>query len=128
MVLVDVHCKTCCNDFQLDIGDKTVGQIKEILSKRTEFHCNAGNHFENESPMNHWVLGEVHDGSAPDEKEWFKRATEQHGRLYDTDELTKNFEVTGFACGACMAKNRITGEHVCLEFIHSPKGNRFYYE
>jgi hypothetical protein len=127
MALLDIHCKKCGNDFQMDIGDKTIEEVRAILEKRDGYHCNAGNHMEFGSPLFYWVLGELHEGSAPTEDEWKKLATERHGHLISNDELRDKFEVTGFFFGSCMAKVKVTGQEVCLEFIHSPKGERYYY-
>jgi len=127
MALMDVHCKTCGNDFHLDIGDMTFEETHELLEKRESFHCDAGNHMELSSPVFHWVLGKIHEGSAPTEEEWYKTMTDRHGHLISTDELREKFEVTGFAFGACMAKVKVTGQEICLDFIHSPKGERYYH-
>jgi hypothetical protein len=127
MVLVSVHCKTCNNNFKLDIGSMTVEETQKLLEKRDGFHCDAGNHMELGSPMNHWVFGSVHEGSAPTEEEWYKKMTAEYGKLMSTDELRDKFEVTGFAFGACMAKVKATGQEICLHFIHSPKGERYYH-
>lgn len=127
MVLVDIHCNTCENDFKLDIGDHTVEEVTAMLKKRDSFHCNAGNHMEFGSPMNHWVFGSVCEGIAPTEEEWYDKMTAQYGKLISTDELREKFEVIGFAFGSCMAKVKATGQEICLGFIHSPKGVRYYH-
>jgi hypothetical protein len=127
MSLIDVNCKTCGSDFKLDVGDMTVEQVTDMLRKRDGFHCDTGNHMELGSPMNHWTLGKMCEGNAPTEEEWYEKMTAQHGKLISTSELREKFEVTGFAFGACMAKVKATGQEICLEFIHSPKGVRYYY-
>lgn len=127
MSLIDTHCNTCGSDFKIDMGDMTVKELREVLSKRESFEC-PGHHFEIGSPLiSHWVLGEVHEGHAPTEEDWVAERTAHYGQLYTTDELDKKFEVTGFAFGACMAKYKQTGQEVCLEFSHSPKGVRYYH-
>ena len=127
MALIDVNCKTFGSDFKMDIGDMTKEEAIAILKKKDSFHCNAGNHMELGSPMYHWTLGEIHAGHAPTEEEWIAERTAHYGQLYTTDELSEKFEVTGFAMGACMAKYKQTGQEVCLEFSHSPKGVRYYH-
>jgi hypothetical protein len=127
MSLMDVNCKICGNDFKMDIGDHTMEEVTAMLKKRDSFHCNAGNHMEIGSPINHWTFGKIHDGSAPTEEEWYDKMTAQYGKLIGTDELREKFEVTGFAFGSCMAKVKATGKEICLDFIHSPKGVRYYY-
>lgn len=128
MALIKTHCNKCGSDFNIDAGDKTNEEIQKILESRTEFECYAGKHFEMDSPAHHWVLGERIEGSAPSEAEWYKTMSERYGKLYSNDELTENFEIKNFAFGACMATNLKTNKDVCLEFISSPKGNRFYHE
>lgn len=127
MALIDIHCNTCGEDFKADIGDATKEELIAILKKKDSFHCNAGNHMELGSPLRHWVLGDIHEGSAPTEDEWFKTMTERYGQLYNSDQLTEKFEVTGFSFGACMAKYKQTGQVVCMSFIHSPNGTRYYH-
>jgi len=127
MSLMDVNCKICGNDFKMDIGEHTMEEVIAMLKKRDSFHCNAGNHMEIGSPINHWTFGKIHDGSAPTEEEWYDKMTAQYGKLIGTDELREKFEVTGFAFGSCMAKVKATGQEICLDFIHSPKGVRYYY-
>ena len=127
MSLMDVNCKICGNDFKMDIGEHTMEEVIAMLKKRDSFHCNAGNHMEIGSPINHWTFGKIHDGSAPTEEEWYDKMTAQYGKLIGTDELREKFEVTGFAFGSCMARVKATGQEICLDFIHSPKGVRYYY-
>jgi len=128
MALLDIHCKKCGSDFQMDIGDKTVEEVRASLEKQDDFyHCNAGHHMEYGSPLYYWVLGEVHEGSAPTEDEWKKLATERYGHLISNDELRERFEVIGFGFGACKAKVKATGEETFLDYTHSPKGERYYY-
>lgn len=127
MAIMEVHCKTCGEDFGMDIGDMKYEEVVELLSKKDSFHCNAGHHMELGSPMRHWVLGKIREGSSPTEEDWMKTALERHDQLYTSDELSEKFEVTGFAYGACMAKHKATGKEVCLSFTHSPKGTRYYY-
>jgi hypothetical protein len=127
MALIDIHCNTCGEDFKADIGDMTKEELIATLKKKDSFHCNAGNHMELSSPMYHWILGEIHEGSVLTEDEWFKTMTERYGQLYNSDQLQEKFEVTGFSFGACMAKYKQTGQVVCMNFIHSPKGTWYYH-
>ena len=47
-----------------------------------------------------------------------------HGQVWDTSELQKDFEVTGFGYGLCVVKRKSDGQVGSLDFDHSP---RFYY-
>jgi hypothetical protein len=129
MAFIETHCITCGCDFNLDIGDKTPEQVQKLLEAKESFHCDAGHHFEMDSPVNHWVLGNrIETRTAPTEEQWYNQMTEKHGRLMTSDQMQAEFEVEGFAFGACMAKNRKTKQDACLEYITSPKGERYYYE
>ncbi len=126
MALIDTTCKVCGSSFQLDAGEKSLDEVVKVLRARESFEC-PGHHFEIGSPMDFWVLGKIHAGSAPTEEEWIAERTAHHGQLYTTDELDKKFEVTGFAMGMCMAKYKQTGQEVCLGYSQSPKGVRYYH-
>lgn len=53
-----------------------------------------------------------------------KRLEEQYGRVWDTTELTPDFEVLGFMAPFVVVRNRETGEKGTLLFQHHP---RFYF-
>lgn len=53
-----------------------------------------------------------------------QRLEEQYGRVWDTSELTPDFEVLGFMAPFVVVRNRETGEKGTLLFQHSP---RFYF-
>lgn len=46
------------------------------------------------------------------------------GKVWDTQQLTEEFEVIGFLAPFVVVKNRKTGKKGSLEFQHSP---RYYY-
>jgi hypothetical protein len=48
----------------------------------------------------------------------------KHGQVWDTQELAKDFEVTGFMAPFVVVKRRSDGSVGSLMFQHSP---RFYY-
>ena len=48
----------------------------------------------------------------------------QHGKVWSTEELTKEFIVSGFAAPFVVVTRRSDGQMGLLEFQHSP---RFYY-
>lgn len=48
----------------------------------------------------------------------------RYGQVWDTDQLTEEFEVTGFLAPYVAVKRRSDGKKGSLEFQHSP---RFYY-
>lgn len=48
----------------------------------------------------------------------------QHGQVWDTTELCRDFEVTGFAAPLVVVKRKIDGVMGSLEFQHEP---RFYF-
>ena len=50
--------------------------------------------------------------------------TAEHGQVWDTTELSKDFEVTGFMAPFVVVKRKSDGAKGSLMFQHSP---RFYY-
>jgi hypothetical protein len=48
----------------------------------------------------------------------------EHGQAWDTDELTRDFEVLGFMAPFVVARRRADGSKGSLMFQHMP---RFYY-
>jgi len=49
---------------------------------------------------------------------------EEHGKVWDTDELRAEFEVQGFMAPFVVARRRSDGKVGSLEFQHSP---RYYF-
>lgn len=126
MALVDVECKICGETFSFDMGEKSLEEVKDVLGKRDCFQC-PGHHFENASPLAFLIFGKIHDGKAPSDEEWYKQMCELHGKLYSSDELPVEFEVSGFSCGMCVARDKKSGNTVYLDFKPSPSGKRYYY-
>jgi hypothetical protein len=48
----------------------------------------------------------------------------RYGRVWDTDQLQADFEVTGFLAPFVVARRKADGKVGCLTFQHSP---RFYW-
>jgi hypothetical protein len=48
----------------------------------------------------------------------------EYGQVWDTDELSRDFEVKGFMAPYVVVKRKSDGQIGSLEFQHSP---RFYY-
>ena len=48
----------------------------------------------------------------------------KHGQVWDTDELGRDFDVTGFAAPFVVVNRKSDGKRGALVFQHSP---RFYY-
>jgi len=127
MALVDVTCNRCGIKYQMDIGEKSLDDVKSILAKRDYFQC-PGHHFEGVSPLNFITFGEIHEGVAPTDKDWYEKMQELHGELYVSDELPARFDVLGFSSGLCVVKEHATGETVTLSYRMSPSGIRHYYK
>ena len=49
----------------------------------------------------------------------------KYGQVWTTDEVTKDFEVTGFLSPVCFATRRADGVKGVLYFTHHP---RFYFD
>ena len=54
-----------------------------------------------------------------------KELEEDHGEVYDTNEVGKHFKIEGFLAPFCTGTDKETGERVVLAFRHSP---RFYWK
>jgi len=66
-------------------------------------------------------------GSAEYEREVveFREGLEhQYGTVWSTEEVTREFEITGFLAPRCSAIHKETGIKGTLQFTHSP---RFYF-
>ena len=50
---------------------------------------------------------------------------EQHGQVWTTGELQKDFEVLSFAAPFCVVRRRSDGVRGAVEFQHAP---RFFYK
>ncbi len=48
----------------------------------------------------------------------------QHGQIWDTDELRRDFDVTGFLAPYCIVRRKADGQRGSLLFQASP---RFYF-
>jgi hypothetical protein len=125
--VVSATCKKCGQTFKLDIGTKSKQEIVEILSKRDSFEC-PGHHFELSSPLNYWVIDwdSVKSQNVPTDAEW-KADMRKKYKLISSDELQRDYTVTGFSSGVCVAIRKKDGEKVYLEFTNSPSGKRYYY-
>lgn len=45
----------------------------------------------------------------------------EHGQVWDTDELRRDFEVIGFAAPLVVVRRRSDGQKGSLEFQHNPR-------
>jgi hypothetical protein len=45
----------------------------------------------------------------------------EHGQVWDTEELRRDFEVIGFAAPLVVVRRRSDGQKGSLEFQHSPR-------
>lgn len=59
--------------------------------------------------------------SSPNERETLEK---EHGKVWDTAELSNDFEVTGFMAPFVTVKRKSDGKKGSLMFQHSP---RFYF-
>lgn len=53
-----------------------------------------------------------------------ERLEEEHGQVWDTEELTSDFEVRGFMASFCMVKRKADGVFGSIAFQDRP---RFYF-
>jgi hypothetical protein len=125
-MLLNVTCKKCGLKYRIDIGDKTIDQVKETMKKQDTFSC-PGHHIELSSPLNFLVFGEIEDGRALSDPEWLNQKKKEGFTLMNSDEVREKYTCTGFSCGLYCGKNKKTGESVVLDFMNSPAGVRYYF-
>jgi len=125
---VKFTCKKCGINSKIDIGTMTKEQAIEALSKWEFFEC-PGHHVEGCSPLNFWEI----DWSSIEEKEaetieaWKERMTKSHGQLYDHDQVSESFTITGFAMGNAYGTEKATGKDIWLDFAKGPDNRRYYW-
>jgi hypothetical protein len=61
---------------------------------------------------------------SPDREAERKRLERQYGRVWDTDQLSQEFEVLGFAAPLVVVRRKSDRRNGSLEFQHHP---RFYF-
>ena len=125
-MLCKTTCKKCGESFKLDIGKKSIEEVKKQLSKQNGFEC-PGHHVELNSPMDYWVLGEIIEGSIQSESDWLESMKKNGRILYSNDDVRELFNCTGFSCGVFCGTDKKTKESIMLDFSSSPEGNRYYY-
>lgn len=65
------------------------------------------------------------DVKTNDKEEERKRLTERYGRVWDTNQLTEDFSVLGFAAPYVVVERKEDGKKGTLTFQHDP---RFYFD
>jgi hypothetical protein len=128
MSLVKITCKKCGESTKMDIGEMTREQVEKALSNdKNGFHC-FGNHVEFGNRIDYWKIDwdSVTEGSAPSEEDFISDLKSRHNEVYDKDELEHLYSVKGFMYGMCVAEHKETGKEKAFEFVHSPKGTRYY--
>ncbi len=125
---VSCKCKTCGETFQIDIGNSTREEIDKWLDKSGGFQC-PGRHVELGKRSHHWTIdwNSLHEDTKQSDEDWLKELMTEHGVVYENDELSAYFKVTGFTMGFCMAKDKTSGEEVCLSYAHAPESGKRYY-
>lgn len=117
-------CKGCGCTIKLDIGNKTLDEVKESLGKQDGFSC-PGHHVELNSPYPHyWNIDEweLIEGSAPTDEEVLAELKKKFVEVIDTEEMTNRHIITGFSSGY-----PITNDGNNWNFTTAPSGKRFYY-
>lgn len=127
-MLLNVECKKCQSKFQIDIGNDSIEQTKEKLSKMDTFSFCPGHHVEISSPINYLILNDIVPGKALTDKEWLKAQKKNTSKkLMTKDQVEKLFICDGFSYGLYCGHNKKTNEKVVLDFITSPSGVRYYF-
>lgn len=128
--LVKCTCKKCGETFKIDIGNLTREGVEAWLAKDTGgFQC-PGMHVELGRRSDYWMLDwdSLSEDSKLSDEDWLRQLMSDKGVVWTTDELTAYFDVKSFAMGYCIAKDKTTGDDVCLSYAHAPQsGKRYYY-
>jgi len=127
-MMLNVECKKCGTNFKLAIGEKTLEQTKETLSKMTTFDFCPGNHVELSSPLNYLILKDIVKGNIQTEEEWLSDMKKKGYKLISNDEIHSDYTCTGFCAGMFVGfKKDNPDKQVVLDHMRSPEGNRYYY-
>jgi hypothetical protein len=122
-MILQGNCTKCGELIKLDIGDKTVPEVVEILkSQRDGFSC-PGHHVELGPAYPHyWKVDEwtLVDGAAMTEEAFLAELKSKYKEVRDTAGMQGL--ITGFAYGSPM-----TNDGHAWDFCSSPKGKRWYY-
>ena len=129
--MVKTTCRKCNETFTLNIGENTLDEAIEMLKQTKGFECTAGHHIELGSPMDYWTIHPetIYEAQPMTDQDWLERlkATVESGKVWDTQELARDYEISGFSAGLCIAKDRTTREEVCFDHGASPSGKRYYW-
>ncbi len=129
--MVKATCRKCKETFTLNISENTLDEAISLLKQAKGFECTAGHHVELGSPMDYWTIHPetVYEAEPMTHEEWLARlkTTVAKGAVWDTQELARDFEITGFTAGLCIGRDRKTREEVCFDYGASPSGKRYYW-
>lgn len=123
MLLVG-RCRKCGTEVTLDIGNKSLDEVKKNLKKMDSFQC-PGKHIELSSPypeywyIDNWVFKE---GESISEEDFVADLKEKNTEVIDTDEMISRNIIQCFSYGL-----PITNDGFNWNYVHSPKGKRWYY-
>ena len=129
--MVKATCRECGETFTLNIGDNTLDDAIEMLKQTKGFECTAGHHVELGSPTDYWIIHSetIHEADPMTDEDWLAKlkATVVNGTVWDTQELARDFDITGFSAGFCFGRDKKTLEKVCFDYGASPSGKRYYW-
>lgn len=126
--IVSCTCKKCGETFKLNINNATREEIESGFMKQDGFQC-PGHHVELGPREDCWTIDwdSLRKDHVPSEEEWLEKLKNQNQGVWDTKSVQEFFKIQGFFGGACIAINKETGQEVCLDYVHSPDGVRYYY-
>lgn len=128
MSLVKIYCKKCGETSKLDTCGKSREEVEKWLNESNGgFQC-FGNHVELGSRADYWTLdwNTVEEGHAPTEEEFIKDLNSKYMEVYENKEIDNFYTVKNFSFGMCVTEDKKTGEEKVFNFVHSPKGTRYY--
>lgn len=128
--LLKAKCKKCAGYVQFDIGDMGREEAESSLKSYEYWQCTAGNHIEMMSPffLYDFDWDNLKEHKPTTEDEFCKDIKSKFKEVYSTDELQDKYIVDSFSMGKCLChpRNGDEDELVIFDFIHSPKGKRYY--
>lgn len=128
MTMVTVKCRKCNESSKIDMGNHTREEVEKWLKKDDGgFQC-FGNHVEFGSRADYWTIdwNSEEEGHAPTEEDFLTELKSKCSEVYDTTSLQETYDVIGFLSGMCRVRDKNTGLEKYFDFVHSPKGKRYY--
>lgn len=117
-------CRKCDAEVTLNIGRKSLEEVRENLKRMESFQC-PGKHVELSSPYpSYWNIDNwaFEEGVSLSEEDFVADLKDKYTEVIDTDEMIKRGVIKSFSYGI-----PITSDGFNWNYAHSPKGKRWYF-